>query len=608
MNKHLLPALLALSSFCGAQANPITPIAARQKAMAFWKKTVGMQRHLKASYATTTQQPYYIFNDEEKGFVIIAGDDAAPTVLGYSERGTISEDSIPDALRALLQSYRQQIEYAQSQGTASPLAEEGESPVASKQLTTAEWGQTGYFNQFTPSKAPTGCVATALAIIMKYHGYPAHPQGRTIYYSDYAKKYLSADFSKSSYDFDAMPMKAQGFSATQMKGAARLMSDIGIAVSMNYGASGSAAVNSNVPKALKAYFNYSPEVQLRSASSYTNDEWLAMVRQEIDNDCPVFYTGDENGGSHAFVVDGYKGDLFSINWGWDGTYNGYYAIGSVIPQGASTKYNENVAALFNLHPWTGSRTDALLTTEEAGTLADQAADLDGKYIDTLTVKGPLNMNDINALKRINALHVDAKDAQIVTFNNYYEGNTIFDMAFYGYKNVWSMVCPRDVTSVGRDGFRASEDLNAVTLPEGVTSISDKAFAGCSRLLDITILSETPPTLGTDVFESCPCPEQGKLHVPAGKRNAYKRAAGWRNFKTIVENADPGIYTGIAKPTETSSQLTVTVQGNNLTVHTSQPVSIFDASGRLVSTSHSCTLGKGIYAVWTCGQSAKVVIP
>lgn len=610
MNKHLLLSILTASAFATtAHADPISFKAAQQKAAAFWQTTFGTPHRLKAAASTREAQPYYIFNDDEHGFVVVAGDDAVPAVLAYSAQGHLSTDSIPTGLKALLASYARQISLLQ-QGYARPLAEGAEDFHGSKQLNTALWGQTGYYAQSTPLRAPTGCVATALAIIMKYHGHPTQPQGRTIYYSDYGSRYVKVDFAQSHYDFDSMPMeKKSGSASADFKGVAKLMSDIGAAVGMTYTATESSAINGNIAPALQSYFSYSPETQLRSASYYSNEEWLGMVREEIDNGCPVFYTGDEKGGSHAYVVDGYKDRLFSINWGWDGQFNGYYAIGSLIADGEQTKYNENAAALFHLRPMTEKRANATIETEEAGTLADRAAALDGTLVDTLVVKGPLNMNDLNSLKRISALHVDASDSRIVTFNNYYEDNTIFDMAFYGYRKVWTLICPRDVTSVGRDAFRASEDLSTVVLPSGVTSIADKAFGGCSRLLDLTVLSPTPPALGSNVFDSCPCPSQGTLHVPHGSRSAYLKATGWKAFRKIVEDADEGIYTAIHEaPDAGKGGPDVRLDGQTLHVLTAGPVAIYSASGRRVSTAHEVDLPQGVYVVNTAEGTTKVLVP
>ena len=610
MNHRYILLLLASAFLVQGHAAPVSFKTAQLKAAAFWQKATGHKLRCKLTKAAQEAQPYYVFNDTDRGFVIISGDDATPSVLGYSLQGSLQEDSIPEGLRSLLQGYEQQIRLLQS-GEARPLADESASDFkGSKQLATALWGQTGYFAQSTPSRVPTGCVATALAIIMKYHGYPTQPQGRTIYFSNYGSRYLTVDFSQSHYDFDQMPLeKKSGDASSAFKGVAKLMYDIGVAVQMAYSPTESSAINGNIAPALQSYFAYDPEVQLRSASYYSNDEWLAMVREEIDHDRPVFYTGDEKGGSHAYVVDGYKDRLFSINWGWEGQYNGYYAIGSLIAEGDQTKYNENAAALFSLHPMSEKRPNAVVETEEAGTLADQAVELNGKYIDTLTVRGPINMNDINSLKRINALHVDARDSRIVTYNGYYEDNTIFSMAFYGYRKVWSLVCPRDVTSVGGDAFRANEDISTVVLPAGVTSIDSKAFSGCSRLLDLTVLSPTPPTLGTNVFDSCPCPAQGKLHVPKGSRAAYMKATGWKTFKKIVEDANDGIYTGIGQVSASENQVaqTVTVNGLTLHVHTEGAVSIFTTDGKLVSTSRTATLAPGIYLVHADGQTVKVTL-
>lgn len=439
---------------------------------------------------------------------------------------------------------------------------------------------------------------------------PISRKGETFIIPTMLTPNLKVDYSQSHYDFDAMPLKKEtGMTTAQFKGVAKLMYDLGVAVNMEYGASGSGAVNANIPGALQLYYKYSPEMQMRFASSYSAEEWKTMVREEINKDRPLLYMGEENNAPHAYVIDGYKDKLFSINWGWGGQYNGYYAIGDIIEDGEQTKYNEKASALFNLQPLKEKRSNVTLTTAASGTLQDVAKDCP-TLLDTLTLKGPINMNDLNTLRTLGMRHLDARDAEIVTFNNYYEGNTVFDMAFYGMKRVWSVICPRDITAIGRDGFRACEDLSTIVIPQGVTSISDKAFANCSRLLDIVMMAQEPPVLGANVFDGSYVEKQGTLHVPAGCSSKYKAAAGWKTFSKIVEDANEDIYTGIAHTTTSASSATIDyqVEGHTLKVNTAGEVRIYNTNGTLVSKSRQTTLPSGLYFIEIQGRSAKVLIP
>ncbi len=81
------------------------------------------------------------------------------------------------------------------------------------------------------------------------------------------------------------------------------------------------------------------------------------------------------------------------------------------------------------------------------------------------------------------------------------------------------------------------------IQENVTGIGDCAFQGCSSLEQVTMLSDTPPTLGgSSVFESCPCVAGGTkgILVPAGKADAYKSGEGWSTYQNNITDGTPEI--------------------------------------------------------------------
>ena len=180
---------------------------------------------------------YYVFNNDAGGFVIIAGDDAVTPVLGYTSTGSFDAENLPDGLKDLLKSYERQIaalgdNYVANQ-TATRAAFTGE-----KLLKTAEWNQNAPFNKYTPNNYVTGCVATAGAIVMKHHGYPAKGTGSHSY--TWNGKTLSANF-EHTYDWASMPAKYDGTNDAAFDGVARLMADLGVAVEMKYAKDGSGA-------------------------------------------------------------------------------------------------------------------------------------------------------------------------------------------------------------------------------------------------------------------------------------------------------------------------------------------------------------------------------
>lgn len=170
--QFLLVLLLALG-YSSLQAKRITQWQAQQQAYSFWGKQMPQKAKAKSRTATTASpsDAYYVFNNDAGGFVIIAGDDAVTPVLGYTSTGSFDAENLPDGLKDLLKSYERQIaalgDNYQANQTATRAAFTGE-----KLLNTAKWNQDDPFNKYTPYNYPVGCVATAGAIVMKYHGYP----------------------------------------------------------------------------------------------------------------------------------------------------------------------------------------------------------------------------------------------------------------------------------------------------------------------------------------------------------------------------------------------------------------------------------------------------
>lgn len=337
-------------------AKRITVNEARQKALAFWGKSVGKHRRLSAKVADrpTSSDAYYVFNDDEGGFVIISGDDAVSTpVLGYSTTGRFDMASIPDGMRDLLIDYERQI------ASIEPLPYEASAStraVGEKKIETAQWGQDFPYNKYCPDNCPTGCVATATAIIMRHYGYPATGRGSNSYTCSYTGTTLSADFSKSNYDWKSMPMDDGTNSHDQAyDGVARLMSDIGIAVGMNYYPGGSSALTQTARLALIDNFGYSSKAKYLYAKRYSANEWQQRLETEIDNDRLVLYSALSGRGGHAFIIDGYKNGLFSVNWGWGGYCNGYFSLGALQPNdNPMDAYNSEQSGLFNICPSDGT--------------------------------------------------------------------------------------------------------------------------------------------------------------------------------------------------------------------------------------------------------------
>lgn len=386
--QFLLVLLLALG-YSPLQAKRITQWQAQQQAYSFWGKQMPQKAKAKSRTATTASpsDAYYVFNNDAGGFVIIAGDDAVTPVLGYTSTGSFDAENLPDGLKDLLKSYERQIaalgdNYVANQ-TATRAAFTGE-----KLLKTAEWNQNAPFNKYTPNNYVTGCVATAGAIVMKHHGYPAKGTGSHSY--TWNGKTLSASF-EHTYDWASMPAKYDGTNDAAFDGVAKLMAELGVAVEMQYAKGGSGASMEDLLTALKKYFGYSKYARLLAIADLGAEVWNDRLRAEIDANRPILYSAvDSNKGGHSFVIDGYKDESFSVNWGWGGYCDGFYRIGALNPETGGKplgdQYNLSQSAVFSLQPSDGEEVISNLGFIK----------VDG-YLETMN----MNVTDVKADKKLN---------------------------------------------------------------------------------------------------------------------------------------------------------------------------------------------------------------
>ena len=310
----------------------------------------------------------YIFN-AEPGFVVMAADDRVQPILGYSMTGKFVTEDMPSNVRGWLQGYNDEIQSAiDNHAKASfKTAQQWKAllegnPNASKSTTVVQpliqtkWDQGSPYNDLCPSGYVTGCVATSMAQVMKYWNYPTNGIGMHSYM--WNGEYLNADFSNTTYDWENMT-NIYGSNSTdiQKNAVATLMYHCGVSVDMNYGPNSGATAES-VPIALINYFNYSNETQLLYRSNYSDDnEWISMLKAELDQSRPIWYRGTGASGGHAFVCDGYDdANYFHFNWGWSGSCDDYYTVNNLYPgpggigSGAYGIFNDGQAALFGLQP------------------------------------------------------------------------------------------------------------------------------------------------------------------------------------------------------------------------------------------------------------------
>lgn len=351
-------------------------------------------RRLQKKVMDNTSDAYYMFrNKEDNRLVVISGDQRMQSILGYTDNA-IEDNMMPDGLAELLTTYKRQ--YAalspDCQTVCKSNLNKGE-----RLLKTPDWGQWAPFNLRTPLSYPTGCAATAMSIVMRYHQWPVMGQGsKTHIWKD---SVMTADFEHTRYDWDNMPMSYDSYTTAQAEAVSLLMRHAGIAVEMYYAAESSGARQSLVPGALTQYFRYAATTRLVSAADYDAATWEKMMRSEIDADRPIIYTGESTmgRGSHGFVLDGYRDNLFHFNFGWNGSGNGYFAISAFSSTSTVFEFANQQQAVIGIKPLREDNC-APLTLECEGKYEGFYSDLTTL---TANTSASINLSSLTALRQWN---------------------------------------------------------------------------------------------------------------------------------------------------------------------------------------------------------------
>ncbi|MBQ6307491.1 MAG: thiol protease/hemagglutinin PrtT [Bacteroidales bacterium] len=390
--KRLFALILMMSIGFSLIGGPIDETTAKQLAQSFWKDNNTMavrngkvfkKKMDDARFVNVAAQygysEFFIFNNTAgKGYVIMAADDCVTPILGYSYENNFDNGELPPNFKAWLDGYAEQIRAAvaiKAQATAEirsdweclrqskPLPIKSEKAVSP--LVQAKWNQAPYYNAQCPYddnanvRTVTGCVATAMAQIMKYWSYPMHGLGNHSYVPSSHPEYgtLYVDFSAVNYQWSNMPNSV----TSDNSAVATLMYHCGVSVDMMYGIPtapdyGSAAYiidygsgRACAEIAFKTYFDYKSTLHGVKKNDYSDSQWIALLKTELDNARPMLYGGFSSSGGHAFVCDGYdNNNYFHFNWGWGGTYNDYFYINSLNP--GSYNYSQNQQAIIGIEP------------------------------------------------------------------------------------------------------------------------------------------------------------------------------------------------------------------------------------------------------------------
>lgn len=207
------------------------------------------------------------------------------------------------------------------------------------------WGQGCTYNEqcpdencdacFSNNRAWTGCVATSISQVLKYW---AHPETH-------------------AYNYASMP-NGSGNSEVQ-----RMMRNAGDEVDMDYGCDGSGADSDDVPDAFTDGFDFGS----CDRDSYGSGSYLTVI-SNLNSSKPVILDGCRSrkkwlfglfytySNCHSWVCDGYNKTYnncystlkFHMNWGWDGSFNGWYASNSWSPGSSNYQYAQDYC--YNINP------------------------------------------------------------------------------------------------------------------------------------------------------------------------------------------------------------------------------------------------------------------
>lgn len=500
-----------------------------------------------------------------EGFVIICGDDSQGDILGYANKGTFDENAMPDNIRFWLGNFSNNTTRKDSKGVGKKSGSQHEAidPLISTTWGQGEATEQGKpYNMLCPvvdgRHCITGCVATSMAQVMNYHQWPE--EACSVIPSYFSNDIIGQLDALPQLDFDWENMKGSynGTEDEQEKMAvAQLMRYCGQAAITSYNLEKSEAYGSNAANALKQYFGYSPNIRLVRAAGASREKWEQMIYHELSSSRPVIYFGSSSTSTHCFICDGYDNDgFFHINWGWNGRCDGFFDLSLLNPDEKTTEeglpdgFSTNVSAIIGISkhvlsseiiPFADPQVKAICL-QQWDTNGDQ--ELSRKEADAVisiddAFRGNSTITEFEELRYFQNLRNIAAEAfagcnnlSIIRLPS--QIRKIKDRAFYGCSALESIFIPRSVEQVSKDAFIGCTSLNNIkvasenmkydsrqncnaiietetntlllgcgttVIPEGVTTIGESAFEGCTQL-QLVNLPQSTTALADRCFYGC----------------------------------------------------------------------------------------------------------
>lgn len=338
----------------------VNATAGRQQLAAKGIRTGSAVPALTVKSASGQQPALYVFNSEaNNSYMVVAADDIVDTpLLGYTDSGAFNPNNVAPAFQYWMDCYAQEIEDMRNAGVTPNTEASANSLLAIQRaerksipvMCATRWNQDAPYNNDCPlmgtQRTYTGCVATAMAQVLKYYDWPSKGTGTKSYRWEAGNKTLMYTYSTKTFDWANMTNQYTSASTTVEKAAvANLMYACGVSVEMGYGTSASGAQSWKVPGALVDNFKMSPNVRWASRETFGLADWETMAYENLVNYGPIYYSGHNESAGHAFVCDGYsQGGYFHFNWGWGGMSDGYFRLFALNPDsqgigGSASGYN-----------------------------------------------------------------------------------------------------------------------------------------------------------------------------------------------------------------------------------------------------------------------------
>ena len=450
-----------------------------------------------------------------QGFVVMSAESNAPdAILGYCDHGSFCFADAPIQLKDLLNSYSAGIDELRknpSKANKAPKKASGEDigTIVVGPLLTTTWNQWGPYNGLCPTGCPTGCVPTAVAQIMNYWKWPKQTIGELP---------NGENFSGHTYDWDNMlDDYSSGYNAAQANAVAQLMADIGLALGTMYSPEGSGTATNFAP--LHTNFGYEADLIVSS------DNLPVAMKAELDQNRPMLYSAGSNtgqGGGHEMVCDGYTtNDYFHFNYGWGGSYDGFYKQAAI--------FNVQPSIVTNIRPYEAvykTIDDMEYALQQNGEAQIIRYTRSGVYDVVLDI--PSTITDEGKTYKVTRIAKNAFSSK-GHFSKLTLGDNIREIGRFAFIGSYidTLIISDKVEVIPDESFRLT-NVKALTIGASVKRIGKQAFAYCK----LTKVTSKSPAFEVDdmAFYAVSEPDCGPWLGCITKLG--KRAFGMTNFKKV----------------------------------------------------------------------------